>query len=238
MSHDAVHHPGAAVDVNNVLASIRRLIALDSAVPHETNSRIPAVENARSAAFSPSSLQAEPDAEPRLKLASISAKRNGAPSPDRQGGETASSDMRSARLDLPATPRAEEFHDLPLSPEDEAELLEAEAALARMIGQSRADPAPTVDRRELSQLDQGSAPPDVDRAPPPLTPDLAEAGLVNLFTAAGPATLDLRHLVREAVRHELTGDMGDILSRNLRRLVRQEIEEVVRDLCAEDRAEL
>jgi len=118
-----------------------------------------------------------------------------------------SQSQQVAPVGTEAEPSVEEAN---LSAEEEAEFAEAEAALARMLAPAR--------------------------AAEPEAPDAADEGDMagmNLFFASGDtAQMELRTLVRTALRHELEGEMGANFSRNLQSLIRQEVEAAIRGLSA------
>ncbi|SMO70751.1 hypothetical protein [Paracoccus laeviglucosivorans] len=111
-----------------------------------------------------------------------------------------------------------------LTPEEEAEFAEAEAALARMTTSPMAQP-------ESFAPDPIAAP---DTAPLH-TAEQPDALAGNLFLQPDPDDdAKLRELVRGLIRAELQGDMGERISQNIRRLIRHEVESVIREICAEE----
>lgn len=112
-----------------------------------------------------------------------------------------------------------------LTPEEEAEIAEAEAILAKMIQAVHVPVAePTiVDEMPEAQLTEAEIP-----------LDKADEQAQNLFVdAADDQQAAFREMIRSVIRDELQGEMGDRLSRNLRQTIRREVEVVIRELCAE-----
>ena len=57
----------------------------------------------------------------------------------------------------------------------------------------------------------------------------------NLFGEIGAVAKDatMRMLIRDAIQQELHGELGARLSRNMCQMIRQEVEAVIREICAE-----
>ncbi|MGA0616514.1 hypothetical protein [Paracoccus sp. KR1-242] len=107
------------------------------------------------------------------------------------------------------------FEDPAMSEEEAAEFAEAEAALARML----APPAATI--AVIEEIASPLEAPEGTQGPE----------LRNMFLAPeGHADReDLRSLIRASLREEMEGEMGATFSRNLHRVIRQEIEAVIRE---------
>ncbi|WP_134678647.1 hypothetical protein [Paracoccus ravus] len=105
------------------------------------------------------------------------------------------------------------FDEPALSPDEEAEFAEAEAALARMLAPQRA--ADPVSEPEFDDM--------------PLVSPGFEA--VNLFAPPVSNAPPLRDLLRDILREELRGDLGMQASAQIRGMIRGEIESVIRDMC-------
>lgn len=123
-----------------------------------------------------------------------------------------------------------------LTPEEEAEFAEIEAALARMT--ATPDDATTPQALSAPSAPLPDDPPDdasdpvaPAQSPDPITPNMMAA---NLFADPAPTTDQaLRETVRAMIRAELQGDMGARLSHNVRLMIRHEVENVIHELCAE-----
>lgn len=65
----------------------------------------------------------------------------------------------------------------------------------------------------------------------------AEAGEPHLFARQDKDAqkgTHLRGMIREAIRQELQGEIGNRLSRNLQQMIRHEIELTLRQMCEQD----
>lgn len=126
-----------------------------------------------------------------------------------------------------------------LSPEEEAEFAEAEAALAKMVHVSRALSSPEPDVLADALSPDGDAEgfaEDITEADSALESDfgVVDAPVHNLFVdPSADQDAALREMIRNAIREELQGETGNLLSRNMRQMIRHEVEAVIRDLCAE-----
>lgn len=141
------------------------------------------------------------------------------------------------------------------SPEEEAEFAEAEAALARMIGprSDAATPAPQpqaafedattteetpmaqdMRKMEMGRIDDFTAIPRQD-AMAGFDQVHGQVNAPNLFGEIGAVAKDatMRMLIRDAIQQELHGELGARLSRNMCQMIRQEVEAVIREICAE-----
>mgnify|MGYP003605936299 CR=1 FL=1 len=121
----------------------------------------------------------------------------------------------------------------------EAEIAEAEAALARMLAPRQARSAapsrgvPPASGDPDAMAPQPGPQDDAEREPLSLAPEMhAHANLFS--TAAGQRGPALQGMIRAAVRHQLEGELGETFSRNLRLLVRQEIEAALANPCLRD----
>lgn len=142
-----------------------------------------------------------------------------------------------------------------LSPEEEAEFAEAEAALARMIGprsdaanqapqpQAASEDAMTTEetpmaqdmrKMEMGRIDDFTAIPRQD-AMASFDDMHGQVNAPNLFGEIGAVAKDatMRMLIRDAIQQELHGELGARLSRNMCQMIRQEVEAVIREICAE-----
>lgn len=142
-----------------------------------------------------------------------------------------------------------------LSPEEEAEFAEAEAALARMIGpraeaaapapqpQAASDDATTpketpmaqdMRKMEMGRIDDFTAIPRQE-AMAGFDDLRGQVNAPNLFGEIGAVAKDatMRMLIRDAIQQELHGELGARLSRNMCQMIRQEVEAVIREICAE-----
>lgn len=165
------------------------------------------------------------------------------------------------RLDLPQV--ASNPVAAGLSPEDETEFAEiefaeAEAALARMtaprpekVAQLTTAAVPDADMADFkeTQMAQDMRMMDMGRIddisairPIPTAEGFAfgtsardEGSAPNLFGEIGGLAKDatLRTLIRDAIQTELHGELGARLSRNMCQMIRQEVEAVIREICAE-----
>lgn len=208
---DAQHAPQPAQDsvVSDVLASIRRLIAQDGKqLPGRPLHDQPIASESRfllghDDLIAPE--KAPPDAV-RLQLVSVNDLDDDCWQPaqiaDWPGAETPAATPDLGTLHPQAEPD--------LTPEEEAEFAEAEAALASITASLR-PPEPQPEPEPEPQLD-----------PPAL----------NLFAPAGDGDVALRDLIRDTIRAELQGEMGERLSGNIRLMIRAEVETVIRDICA------
>lgn len=184
----------------------------------------------------------EPDQDapkvPRLHLASISAAISAGPAPvattvwqpaliaDWPQAQLTQvpMDIADSLPQISSVPQVDAVgYEPTLDPEEEAEIAEAEAALAKMVHVARAPAAELVTETPEAPLAMGEAPLEEPAQLPQ-----------NLFTDGGedPETT-LQQMIRSAIRDELQGDMGDRLSHNLRLTIRREVEAVIRELCAE-----
>ncbi|MTH78162.1 hypothetical protein [Paracoccus aestuariivivens] len=197
MQRDYISQTGEAADnVGDVLASIRRLIAQDQADRHASSTTYgdtPLPPFSRSAILH--SLPVSPLVLAHQDMVSEAMLPADQPALEPNGAMAASE---------PA-----------LTPEEEAEFAEAEAALARMVTASRPtepEPAPEVEEAQIAQFP-----------------------VLNLFAAVAPEAVEpsLRDLIREVIREELQSETGLRVSRQLHLLVRQEVETVIRDICTE-----
>ncbi|MFT4011972.1 MAG: hypothetical protein QM682_00975 [Paracoccus sp. (in: a-proteobacteria)] len=152
-----------------------------------------------------------------------------------------------------ATPSSDETL---LSPEEETEFAEAEAALAKMIASRPAEASRTAEKVTAPQgtlpvekevMAQDMRMTDMGRIEDiaALRPSARAIGLggmtaaggaaPNLFGEIGGVAKDatLRVLIRDAIQQELHGELGQRLSRNMCQMIRQEVEAVIREICAE-----
>ncbi len=100
--------------------------------------------------------------------------------------------------------------------------------LGGLLDEGREAGAPPVLRRRVQEPARAepAAPPAIPSATSPSTPAPAPAPAPPLAGAEGPPALDegrLRALVVEVVRAELQGELGERVTRNIRKLVRSEV---------------
>lgn len=144
------------------------------------------------------------------------------------------------------------------SPEEEAEFAEAEAALARMTAPRPVTVAPepppaapdqdeaackdTQMAQDMRMMDMGRIDDISAIRPVPAAeglgfrpPEGEARPAPNLFGEIGGMAKDatLRILIRDAIQTELHGELGARLSRNMCQMIRQEVEAVIREICAE-----
>lgn len=286
MQHERLWRPDQAApsdNVGDVLSSIRRLIAQDQARVPPDPDRLEAQPCADaqapmpmpmpmlepSAPFvlgrkdllpaQPAPVAAERDAR-HLHLASIS--QTAIPTtvaPDRAPGWQPASiaDWPGPARPTEAQASSAEPPETGLSPEDEAEFAEAEAALARMTAPrplavvqdtQPAAPDATVAAFKETQMAQDMRMTDMGRiegnSAIPVS-GIESLGLgaapresrstPNLFGEIGGMAKDatLRMLIRDAIQAELHGELGARLSQNMCQMIRQEVEAVIREICAE-----
>lgn len=201
MQHDFAGHGHGSENVGDVLSNIRRLIAQDQANRQSGGDPDPMPRPGAA----PTALQ------PGTPL--VLARRNRIPPP------------RLDDIDLPPAPAVAPVQDEPsLTPEEEAEFAEAEAALARMLAPPRAEPEPEPE-------------PVPDEVLPEPVPEVAVTRLpvMNLFAeqSGDDPEPSLRELIRQSLHEELDGELGMRVSRQLHLLVRREVEAVLREICAE-----
>lgn len=149
-------------------------------------------------------------------------------------------------------------HDLA----DEAEFAEAEAALARMVAPRKYEATPNDVAPQTQHAALSEDMPPTKETPmaqdmrmmnmggadsfstmqsmgmPDAATDRAAASspiTANLFGEIGGIAKDatLRVLIRDAIQQELHGELGARLSRNMCQMIRQEVEAVIREICAE-----
>ncbi|MBP7241640.1 hypothetical protein [Amaricoccus sp.] len=108
------------------------------------------------------------------------------------------------------------------TPESLAEVLASIRALVSAETGARLDGAPGGDVILLTPGMRVDAP-----APPPVRAgELLSAGLAEARPRVGAPILDeeaLRRVINDIVREELQGELGDRISRNMRRVIRREI---------------
>lgn len=286
MQHERIWQPEQAAsseNVGDVLASIRRLIAQDQAklpcgrtvvesqpcasAQTLTPEMRPPFVLGRSDMVAPQMPQPpalDRDA-PRLHLASVSTAAI-APAQERTTAWRPSPipdwPTIHPRQDLPTPEMAAAKPAAPLdggiSPEDEAEFAEAEAALARMTAprplaaaQQTTTAAPDQDAaafketqmaQDMRMMEMGRID-DISAIRPVPTAEGLGFGAPqgdartapNLFGEIGGMAKDatLRMLIRDAIQTELHGELGARLSRNMCQMIRQEVEAVIREICAE-----
>ncbi len=233
--------PVSRTDIEDVLSSIRRLVA------DEPASAARPTANGHSGAPQPGKLVLTP----ALRVAA--ADENAAtetrdvdqfhdvPAPE----EGTDSDSVAAGFQ-PDAPGPDRWEDVPL----EDRIAELEAAVAgrgeewepdgseiapHPGGFGRSDPSPTrawkaagADEREGNEDDDSAPSGPGAEWPSPGDPDAAgdETQPESLFDAPDPDVLDeamLRDLVSDIVREELQGALGERITRNVRKLVRREI---------------
>lgn len=285
MQHERIRPTGqqaGSENVGDVLASIRRLIAQDQ-TPAAAGLRPRLAHPAQpGTAFDPPFVLARQDmvaglprgtaaAQPHLSLASSAAPvqplaqplaeapTGWQPAPLRDWPQTG---VAAATSDSPALaqPLAEAACDdasAPLSPEEEAEFAEAEAALARMIAprptealQTPQPPAPAEQltpteepamAQDMRMMEMGRIDDFTAVAPQPGLDSGLDArrgtttNAPNLFGEIGAVAKDatMRMLIRDAIQQELHGELGARLSRNMCQMIRQEVEAVIREICTE-----
>lgn len=137
---------------------------------------------------------------------------------DRIAGEAGADEPLAAPLEADSIETSPDISAF--SPEEEAEFAEAEAALARMLAPVR-------------PIEQVVA---VAEDPEPLPEaEITRLPVMNLFARSegDEAEVTLREMIRAALREELEGELGMRVSRQLHQLVRQEVEAVLREICAE-----
>ncbi len=144
-----------------------------------------------------------------------------------------------------------------LTDDEEAEFAEAEAALAKMIAPRHTEVTPETQQAaafedmpaveestmaqdmrmmEMGRIDELSAIRPIPSADGGYdAPRGAAPGMPNLFGEIGGMAKDatLRVLIRDAIQQELHGELGARLSRNMCQMIRQEVEAVIREICAE-----
>ncbi|MFG6079790.1 hypothetical protein ACEUZ9_005033 [Paracoccus litorisediminis] len=202
MQHDLAGRGAQAENVGDVLASIRRLIAQDQVEGDEPSYSYAAPLNSRAG-------------NPPLIL----ARQDLVPVP-------AESDLRRIAANAPV-PLVEEPA---LTPEEEVEFAEAEAALARMTSLPRllaADPV-QIAPDSIAAIE---VPEELSLTA--FAPELSLPAEQNLFADVMSAQPDLRETVRAVLREELSGETGLQISHQLRQLVRLEVESLIREIYFE-----
>jgi hypothetical protein len=193
-------------DIEDVLSSIRRLVS-DDLRPGPVPAAPPAARAAVPRLVLTSALRVPPD-----------------PVPQDHAGPTGARDTlsdRLAELEVLMAGQAPQFEDDAAPAPD---ILPARAALApaASAGQALPDPDPPAAGPEAPFIDADAdaAPPAAQDRPDPEPPDPPET---DPDSAMLQHEAVLRALIRDVLREELQGVMGERVTRNLRKLVRAEI---------------
>ena len=209
--------PGKQIEIEDVLSSIRRLLSQDNSAAAPARSVVRPVPL--------------PAPEPVVEAA---------PEPE---VEAASEKVRDADL-LLLTPaqRIEPASEAPLvleaplvAPEDLGEeLSRLESSLAQMqaaVADSGAELEPEegdpfeADGNELADLVAGAVEEALEQ---PFDEEQSDSLFADEMAIASPIDEDvLRELVTEIIRQELQGALGERITRNVRKLVRREIQRVL-----------
>ena len=255
MQHEVMRPlaPGPGSDnVGDVLASIRRLIAQDEAgcrIPDPALNALPAEGEASPAQTAPlpAGRPAFPARIPPLVLDS-SPLVAGQPMKAPQAGAPSASEPQVFG-DWLRMPPAEESAAVEAAPvrSDATEPAQADAGTTpaphQPLGPSPEAPTSTILQMEETMLETMlHANASVTPINPAAQAQAAEAmardtGEPHLFA---PQDKDaqkgthLRGMIREAIRQELQGEIGNRLSRNLQQMIRHEIELALRQMCEQD----
>ena len=255
MQHEMMRPPAPAFgseNVGDVLASIRRLIAQDEA-GCRLSGAMPAVapepvpEPAAPPQEAPRIGPLVLDSNDLIASAPVAMKIAVEPAmPAAESGTAASavgtvaaSPWLVAEPFVPSSAAIQQSAEIPgASFEPVADTADGETPAVLTSDASHEAPATTTVRMEETMLHANTTVTPIN----PAVEAAAEAaprqtGEMHLFApeekGAKPGN-HLRGMIREAIRQELQGEIGDRMSRNLQAMIRQEIELTLRQMCEQD----
>ncbi|TWI33255.1 hypothetical protein [Paracoccus sulfuroxidans] len=245
-------------NVGDVLASIRRLIAQDGGAGRLMASpdvaaafRHADLLNARVAESATPDLRQVAAPPPEEMTAPLTLERDNLVAPEAPSQPVLRLHLTPSFADLPEpeashpVAAATQVDTAPAaSPKLEAPAPVWPAAAAAALSTQNAEPAPVVVEAAMPQLSQAVDPPVTpiaaalteDLAPPvglasPDAPPPEEVADLHLFAPEDEElaySSVLRSLIRDAIRQELQGEMGGRFSRNLRQVIRHEVDLALR----------
>ncbi len=229
MQHDMMRHPAPPPGVDNigdVLASIRQLIAQDGAgdrIPDQALNLTPPIK----ATVTP------------LVLGSNALVAVEAPAAKAVPAEVPGfGDWLKLPLTVvTASPVA--VIEPQADPDQAAEPAPPEPASALPFGPFLEEPIPTTVQAEETMLHVNASVTPINPAAEALaaTEALGRETEPHLFAPQGKDAqkgTHLRGMIREAIRQELQGEIGNRLSRNLQEMIRHEIELTLRQMCEQE----
>ncbi|WP_158659295.1 hypothetical protein [Paracoccus denitrificans] len=262
MQHEAMRHPvpsPGSDNVGDVLASIRRLIAQDGTGCRiqnpALNGRLPEQDGPPAA---PIKLvqPARPPSSTRITPLVLDNSTLVAPDPvpriEAVGRGETSAELHSTepgRLDAWPPVPPDKGAAIGATHADRANMAEPSAGSSGPSLFSDIDPGPTqssspAPTAATPQLEETMLHANASATPinPAAAARAAEAiacdnGEPRLFAPQdqdAPKGTHLRGMIREAIRQELQGEIGDRLSRNLQQMIRHEIEMALRQMCERD----
>ncbi|RDD69669.1 hypothetical protein [Paracoccus versutus] len=246
MQHEVMRQPApgpGSDNVGDVLASIRRLIAQDGAgcrIPDQALNAPPAQDEAPPAQTAPlprpaSSARITPlvlDSSILVAAEPVNDPQAGIPPEPRIFGDW----LRMPPAEEPAAPEARAGRvDAAEAAADHADI----EATIQPPGPSPEAPTTTILQMEETMLHANASVTPINpaaeaQAAEALARDTGEPHLFAPQDKDAQKGTHLRGMIREAIRQELQGEIGNRLSRNLQQMIRHEIELALRQMCEED----
>lgn len=262
MQHEMMRHPAPAQgseNVGDVLASIRRLIAQDETggeIPNQLLNALPpalqalAQEDEQPAVASPLKLDSSDLIAPEAEIPDVTATEVGptpaelrlhlAPEPD---------ETKDVGTDifLGGSPWRDVIAGIGDDTADDQMAMPAPTPITETAPEAGdATPTPiTIDTTTTAQMEETML--HVNASVTPINPAieaqiklddaLPETGEPHLFARQDKDAqkgTHLRGMIREAIRQELQGEIGNRLSRNLQQMIRHEIELTLRQMCEQE----
>lgn len=263
MQHEMMRHPAPAQsseNVGDVLASIRRLIAQDesgSQIPNQLLNalppapQVPAQEDQQPAAASPLKLDSSDLIAPEAEISDATSTETG-PTPVelRLHLTPEPEETKDVGTDtfLGGSPWRDVIAGIGDDTEDDQMAMPAPTPIietAPETGDTTTQTPIITDTTTTAHMEETML--HANASVTPINPAIeAQAKLDEILPETGEPHLfarqdkdaqkgtHLRGMIREAIRQELQGEIGNRLSRNLQQMIRHEIELTLRQMCEQE----